>query len=41
LTDSSNPFLLTAEKALALRIDKLETRLVQGVMLSAAVAGRQ
>ena len=39
LTDSSNPFLQTAEKALALRIDKLETRLVQGVMLSAEMAG--
>jgi glutamate racemase len=39
LTDSSNPFLQTAQKALALRIDKLETRLVQGVMLSAEMAG--
>ncbi|HZC34113.1 MAG TPA: glutamate racemase [Chthoniobacterales bacterium] len=33
LTDESNPFLQTAERELALAIDRLEKRLVQGVTL--------
>jgi glutamate racemase len=34
LTDESNPFLQTAERALSLNIDRLEKRVVQGVTLA-------
>jgi glutamate racemase len=34
LTDESNPFLQTAERALSLNIDRLEKRVVQGVALT-------
>ena len=35
LTDSSNPFFKTADRALALNINRVQTRIVQGVTLAA------